>query len=373
MKIMWFSNAPWLNTGYGRQTRYIIHRLKQAGHEIACLAYTGLENGSLYHEGILCLPRKHYLYGQDSIAEHCTNWGADVLISLTDVWAMNPETFKDHVKWIPWYPVDHDPLPATIKQKLSYATKRIAMSEYGRDKTNEAGIDCSFIPHGIDTSIYRPRNKKEARDKLGLPNDSFIVGTVAMNKGNPSRKNLVELLTAFRDFNRLHKDSIYVLHTNLTGPAEDSINIPELVNFLGLEMGKNVYACNQYYNSVGIPDDYMADFYSALDVHLLVSMGEGFGIPIIEAQACDCPVIVGDWTAMGELCYAGRKIDKDDAQAWYTPLGSYQYKPNVGAVTEALCSEYEEPTFSDGIHEKIHDVYDINKISASFVDLLSQG
>ena len=370
MRIMWFSNAPWLNTGYGRQTRYMIQRLKLAGHEIACLAYSGLENGSLYHEGILCLPRKHYLYGQDSIAEHCVNWGADVLISLTDVWAMNPETFKDHVKWIPWYPVDHDPMPHPVKEKLSHATKRIAMSEYGREQTQEAGLDAICIPHGIDTTLYKPKDKTEARKTLGLPNDSFIVGTVAMNKGNPSRKNIVELLTAFRDFNRLYKDSVYVLHTNLTGPADDSINIPDLVNFLGLEMGKNVYACNQYYNSIGIPDGYMADFYNALDVHMLVSMGEGFGIPIIESQACGCPVIVGDWTAMSELCHAGRKISKDDAQEWYTPLGSYQYKPNTGAITKALCLEYEQPTKTVGLHDVINDLYNIDTVAASFMNAL---
>lgn len=370
MRIMWFSNAPWLHTGYGKQTKYMINRLKKAGHEIACLAYTGLENGSLYHEGILCLPRRHYLYGQDSITDHCANWGAEMLISLTDVWAMSPEIFKDQVKWIPWYPVDHDPLPATVKHKLTYATKRIAMSRYGREKTIEAGLDCSFIPHGIDTSIYKPKDKITAREKLGLPNDSFIVGTVAMNKGNPSRKNLVELLTAFRDFNRLHKDSIYVLHTNLTGPADDSVHIPNLIDFLGLEMGKNIFACDQYHNSIGMTDEYMADFYNALDVHLLVSMGEGFGIPIIEAQACGCPVIIGNWTAMSELCYAGRRISKENTQEWYTPLGAYQYKPDVSAIVEALCLEYERPTLTDGAHEAIAKHYNIDTVASAFIDIL---
>jgi glycosyltransferase involved in cell wall biosynthesis len=81
-----------------------------------------------------------------------------------------------------------------------------------------------------------------------------------------------------------------------------------------------------------------------LDVHLLVSSGEGFGIPILEAQACGCPVIVGDWTAMSELCFAGRMIDKKDAFKQYTNLSSWQYRPIPRAIDLALEAEYQKPS-----------------------------
>ena len=72
--------------------------------------------------------------------------------------------------------------------KLAQAWKRIAMSKFGVEETHKAGLDCMYVPHGVDTNVFKPGDKAEARQRLGLPQDKFIVGTVAMNKGNPSRK-----------------------------------------------------------------------------------------------------------------------------------------------------------------------------------------
>ena len=52
----------------------------------------------------------------------------------------------------------------------------------------------------------------------------------------------------------------------------------------------------------------MADVYSSLDVLLNPAMGEGFGLPVLEAQACGVPAIVTDFTAMSEVCGAGWKV-----------------------------------------------------------------
>ena len=72
----------------------------------------------------------------------------------------------------------------------------------------------------------------------------------------------------------------------------------------------------------------------------MATMGEGFGIPIIEAQACGTPVIVGDWTANGELCFSGWKIPKSDAVTIWTALGTNQYHVRPEAVRDALEMAY---------------------------------
>ena len=94
--------------------------------------------------------------------------------------------------------------------------------------------------------------------------------------------------------------------------------------------------CDQYTNALGFPDAYMVNAYSAMDCHVLVSMGEGFGIPTIEAQACGTPVITSEWTASGELCFGGWKVSKRDAIAWWNPLATYQYIPHHEAIAEKM-------------------------------------
>ena len=50
-----------------------------------------------------------------------------------------------------------------------------------------------------------------------------------------------------------------------------------------------------------ISTEQMVLIYRATDVLLNPSLGEGFGIPIMEAQSCGTPVIANDWTSMTEL------------------------------------------------------------------------
>jgi glycosyltransferase involved in cell wall biosynthesis len=102
-----------------------------------------------------------------------------------------------------------------------------------------------------------------------------------------------------------------------------------------------VLLCDQFtYVSTGFGDEYMNAAYNGMDVHMLVSAGEGFGIPIVEAQAAGCPVIVGDWTAMSELCFSGWKVGKEDARPFWNAAGVFQYYPNPEAVAEKLEMAY---------------------------------
>lgn len=187
----------------------------------------------------------------------------------------------------PWFPVDMHPLPRLIREKISQAFRRIVFSKFGLEEVNAAGLDAYYVPHGVNTKVFRPGDRKQLRQQLGFPEDVFLVGMVAANKGNPSRKAFTPQLEAYAAFHKRHPDSLLYLHTSTGERGENSgVNLVEFLNHLGLQPVRDYVFCDQYMNLLGFPDAHMSALYNAFDVHMLVSMGEGFGIPILEAQAC---------------------------------------------------------------------------------------
>jgi len=314
---------------------------------MAITCFYGLEGGVINMGKFLCYPKRMHPYGNDIIVPNTQSFGADIMISLMDTWVMNPEEYPKPMRWVPWYPVDHDPLPPIVRGKISQAYKRITFSKHGVAKTHEAGLDCYYVPHGIETDVFKPLDRKAAREKMGVPDGKWVVGTVAMNKGNPSRKCFTEMLEAFSIFHQKHPDSVYLLQTEKGEGIDGMVNLPECARIFGLEEGKDIIFCNQYQQVLGYPTEYMAEFYNCLDVHLITTKGEGFGIPVLEAQACGTPVITGGWTACDELFFTGQKLDKEkDAEREYTPLASFTFRPRASSIAAALEAEYQHP--SDG-------------------------
>ena len=362
---MFCSNSPWSRTGYGVQTNIFTQKLIEMGHDLACLCYYGLEGGAINFNKIVCYPKATHPYGMDILAAHAMNFKSDIIVSLMDAWVFDPRA-TGGLPWIAYYPVDHEPIPEKVRTNISQAFARIAMSKFGVEETHKAGLDCYYLPHAVNTNLYKPIDKLEAREKLKLPKDAFIIGTVAMNKGLPARKNFAPMLEAFANFKRRHTDAIYYLHTEALGIDNQSFNIPEYANQLGLRMGKDIFLPDQYQKFIGYDDNWMSLMYSSLDVHLLASMGEGFGIPTLEAQACGCPVIVGDWTASGELCFAGQKIDKKDALRNYTGLASYQYIPHTRQIEIALELERDKPSKRERAR-RLAEEYSIENVAEKYL------
>jgi FkbM family methyltransferase len=340
MKFTWLSNSPWSPTGYGNQTKVFLPRFVERGHEVASIAFFGLEGGMLAGwNGIPVYPKFIHAYGQDVMIPHTKFHGTKIMFSLMDAWVIETHRIPHDIAWVPWFPVDSDPLSPRIYEAVKQAHARIVFSKFGVEKMNEVGLDHYYVPHGVDTqSSFYPEDMAECREKLGWPQDKFIVGMVAANKGNPSRKAFEKNIEAFALLKKKHPDVMLYLHTMKLG--FQGVDLPEFINAMGLKEGEDVLFPSEYHLSLGFPDMYMRTLYSAMDTHLLVSMGEGFGIPIVEAQACGTPVIVGDWTSMSELCFSGWKVPKSEAQPTWTPLATYQYSPNVNAIYELLEQAY---------------------------------
>lgn len=353
MIIHWMSNAPWAATGYGNQTKVFLPRLQNLGHKMSATAFYGLEGAVLNMNGINIYPKGFHPYGSDITAANATMEKADVIISLIDTWVLNAQQMQLYNnRWIPWFPVDSEPLPPPVLESTKEAYKRIVFSHFAERMLDQAGLDYYFVPHGIETDKLKPHDRSESRKMLGISDDAYLVGMIAANKGVPSRKAFCEQIAGFKMLKDKHADAILYLHTyDGKGGQRDAINLEQYLEGIGLKRGKDVVFCDQYQYLLSFGEEYMAHAFSAMDVLMNVSMGEGFGIPIVEAQSCGTPVIVGDWTSMGELCFSGQKIDKLKAAPFYTALGAFQFLPRFEDVGLALIEEYEHPSSREEARE----------------------
>jgi glycosyltransferase involved in cell wall biosynthesis len=343
--VDWFANSPFSSTGYGNQTKLFTPLIKQLGHDVSIHAFFGhdMYTAPINWGGITITGRGFHPYGLDVIAAQAKTVKADIVLTLLDAWVFDIMTMKD-LRWVSWFPIDHDPIPPAVLEKVRYAFDRIVMSKFGLKQMQDNDLDSHYIPHGTDTEVFKPIPDKrgEFRKMIGLPEDAFIVGMVAANKGYPDRKAFIENLAAFRELTKKHDDAVLMLHTMTGENGGDCVNLPEYCRRIGLQLGKNVFFCDQYvYISTGFPDNYMAALYNSFDVLLSVSRGEGFGIPILESQACGTPVITGDWTSMSEITFSGWKVGKEDTTPDYTRQGSYQFIPKIGAIADRLESAYQ--------------------------------
>lgn len=310
------------------------------GHEVAISSWAWAGNLThwrdipVYPSGASMFGDGKDAFGNGIVTRHARHWRADLVITLTDAWVFKPAVMKG-IPWAPWTPLDHDPAPPKLTEVLhnGYGVP-IAYSRFGEQKLHEAGFSPLYVPHGCDETYFEKVPKGAARKALGFPQHAFIVGMVGVNQSMPNRKSYPQCLEAFRRFNRRHKDSFLYMHT--LANSSQGLNLEPLLEYLKLDP-KSYRFPDRYQHVLGFSEEYLRNVYSAIDVLLSPNMGEGFGVPIIEAQACGAPVIATNFSTMPELCYFGELIK---GEPFYTNQSSYQTIPTADRIHKALNTVY---------------------------------
>jgi len=320
-----------------------VPRLKELGHDVAVNCFFGLEGGMLDWNGIVCYPTDATRFGNLMLGEYAEQHGegnrSDVLVmTLMDVWVMNQGLGNmKGLKLACWTPIDHDPAPPGVLHFLRESKARvIAMSRFGEKQLEE--FNPLYVPHSVDTTVFRPLpdQKTACREGLNIPPDAFVIGMVACNQGLPSRKSFPQVFQAFAEFHKTHPDAILFVHSDVFG-RNGGVNLVELAHSCGIPTDAMRTSHQRAYH-IGIPQDALPYIYNAFDVLAMPSMGEGFGIPLIEAQACGIPVITTDWTAMTELCGSGWLVDGDK---FFDALQTSWFKnPYVEGIVDAFQEAY---------------------------------
>jgi glycosyltransferase involved in cell wall biosynthesis len=166
----------------------------------------------------------------------------------------------------PFYFERYSFLKKYFLRKIKLADKVIAISESTKKDVSKLlkvpGYKIHVIPNGVDTDVFRP---------LRVNKEDFIlnVGT------DEPRKNISNLLILFRELQRA-KPNLKLLR--IGGCSRASLRYIRKNNL-------NVI----FMNNLSQGD--LAKIYNKARFYLTTSLYEGFGLPLVEAMACGCPVV----------------------------------------------------------------------------------
>jgi glycosyltransferase involved in cell wall biosynthesis len=230
------------------------------------------------------------------------------------LWFARPECCPDQRlrKWLAkapiqkwgYFPIDatgpHDKLTGILKHTIEGYDRILAYSGWAeailRRTLSSPKLDgLTNLPHGLDTSVFYPRDRHAARHGFGerigartakgkwfnIPDDVFLVGIVATNQ---IRKDWGLGIQTVAELAKDRKVMIWG-HTDV---LERHWSIPALLNDFGL-------IDNHIITSLDLSDEQMAWAYSACDLTLSIGLGEGFGFGAAESLACGTPTIAPNY------------------------------------------------------------------------------
>ncbi len=353
-KILFCSEASFLNTGYANYSRRMLEYLQNTNkYELAELAAYGERNDP---RG-LNLPWKYYgvmpnmnyepvankeeidRYQNDTISqfgsfifeEVCLDFRPDIIYDIRDYWMcsyIQSSPFRKYYNFALMPTVDAYPQARHWIDMYKDADIVFSYSEWAGEVLKKQSNDMINYVGTASPSvdeIFKPISQLEAREKLGIDKDIKIIGTVMRNQ---RRKLFPDLFKAFRMFlDSVDDQSKYFLYCH-TGFPDLGWDIPELlqeykvcsnvlftykcsssgrifadvykgVKNISPDTGKMSAQICGVKNGASLED--LVNIYNSMDLYVQYANSEGFGIPLVEAAACGIPIAATNYSAMTSI------------------------------------------------------------------------
>ena len=213
------------------------------------------------------------------------------------------------------------------------------------------GQTITNIPNAINTNLFKPRDKKQAREKCHLPQDKklLLFGSV---KITDKRKGIDYLVSACKQIASSYPDFSKELGVVVFGNQAEQY--ASLFPF-------PIYPMNYVSN-----EKELVDIYNAVDLYVTPSLQDNLPNTIVEAMACGIPCIgfnVGGIPQMIDHLHngyvAGYQSSKDLANGIHWALTEGEYESLSEEACRKAVSSYSEST----IAKKYVEIY--NKITGN--------
>lgn len=307
VSLLWIGDSPAVSTGFGRVAQGVLEGLYQTGrYNISVLGINHQVGDPHRYEGMFRIypsRAKGNVYGFNRVQEVIAKERPDLIIINNDLWIVS-----EYVKEIPesnriltYSPVDALPVQPEWIEHLSKVNARIATyTEFAKGGIQVASeVDVDIIGHAVDTDEFYPIS--DARTFMAnMPPDAFIVQNV--NRNQP-RKRLDLFIKAMQLWlERLPKSDRDNIYCYYHGTLRDvGWNLVQLAQRWGIDDRFLITDQTHIGPAQGVSLSMLCKIYNCADVHVMTSMGEGFGLSPFESAACGVAQVVPAHSACKEL------------------------------------------------------------------------
>lgn len=333
------------NTGFATVTHNLVLNLRDKWDiDVLAINYMG-DPHYMQQYARFWNPRAKFiddLYGVTRVKEFIDR--VDAVLVVNDIWvAMNyGESLKEFTgNKVLYTPIDAPNIKSNLSKNVDAIFDQIvAYTEFGKNELK--GINnVIVIPHGIDLTHFTPVNKTESKEMLGINPDDFVVGFVDRNQ---IRKRLDLAITYFAEW--VHKYDVpnAKLHVHAAFP-DVGYDFVQIADSLGIS-DRIIRSFD-----TNIPVEYMKYIYSAHDVKLSTTMGEGWGLTNMEAMACQTACIVPRYSALAEWANGGVHYTEVSSIPFYSDHGvnTRMGIPTPESTVEALQKMYTDTQYRNSV------------------------
>lgn len=300
MKLVVFGENIARPSGFGNQTKILANAFADAGIETLLYSANGV---SKQEQKFKEFPVVYSDY--EIISKLISQHKPDIYVMFGPVGAHDGFFFSEMNKivkpyiWLAWESIVAQP-DMGLRLKALGNNRVVHLSEYARDIWKDyCGVNQPVIPHGVDTSIYKPLdNKTELRKKFTTKFRQFIDPNayviLSVDRNDPRKRHDFSYDIAERLIKQGHNVQL-IMHCQKTG----TFDLPKMAKLYNLPEGSVIFTDFDWVAGLSLEE--MNELYNLADCRLCCSGGEGFGIPSIEALASGCLNIVPTNTTFPEI------------------------------------------------------------------------
>lgn len=376
MRVLFLGDSPTVTTGFARCTRTACDALHAAGHDVTVLGihYYGRPHDFPYTIEPCREPldNGNDVFGTGRLPVLTGRLNPDVIVLTQDPWSVKEymdyfeecleENRKagDHltadrlstIPWVGWLAVDGENYKG---QELNRLTHVVTWCDWAKRQLAKDGctVSTSVVPLGVDHSLFYPHPRDESRRRLLdgiLPDNAFIIGVVGRNQ---PRKRLDLALQYFADlYHSGHAPNAY-LYMHVAPTGEKGFDLRQLADYY--QIRGRIISCEQKPGKE-VRDADLPYMYSALDVKLSTTQGEGWDLTTHEAMACGVPCVVPHWSALGDWPGTGVITIPCTSTAITGPLNRTPYTiggvPDRRTTVDQLQALYDDRGYREAVGQR---------------------